>query len=209
VIDGTAAGTWEWNIESGIVYINDRWAAMIGYKTEELGTVTYAVWKRLLHPDDLAPTEAILSASLVRNDGAYEVDFRLRHKLGHWVWNSSRGNVTERTADGQPRWMAGTHQDIGAHKENDDALKERATLPWAVRDVAGRLASAITRPFLEATARADHTDGLQRGNFSRSACTPDARACLLERAHLDSMVSSYRLAARDRVRRTARAIRCS
>ena len=31
VIEGTGVGTWEWNIETGVVLINDRWAAMIGY----------------------------------------------------------------------------------------------------------------------------------------------------------------------------------
>jgi diguanylate cyclase (GGDEF)-like protein/PAS domain S-box-containing protein len=122
VIEGTGVGTWEWDIETGIVQINDRWAAMIGYDVAELGTVTADFWKSRLHPDDLAPVIQRLSDSFPGNGGVYEIDFRMRHRDGRWVWISSRGNVTERSAEGRPLRMAGTHQDITVRKEMDLAL---------------------------------------------------------------------------------------
>jgi diguanylate cyclase (GGDEF)-like protein/PAS domain S-box-containing protein len=197
VIDGTAAGTWEWDIENGIVHINDRWASQIGYTTDEIGTVTYDVWKRLLHPDDLAPTEAILTASLARNDGAYEVDFRMRHRSDRWVWISSRGNVTERAADGRPLWMAGTHQDISARKAVDVALKDsesRFRGLFELSPVGIALSDYQTGRFLEANDALIAPTGYGREEFlalGMRDLMPEGYA-LLEQAHLGSMISSYR-----------------
>jgi diguanylate cyclase (GGDEF)-like protein/PAS domain S-box-containing protein len=122
VIEGTGVGTWEWNIESGVVHINDRWAAMLGYELEEIGTVTADFWKSRLHPDDLAPVIERLSASFPGTGGVYETDFRMRHRDGRWIWISSRGNVVERSPEGRPLRMVGTHQDITVRKEMDLAL---------------------------------------------------------------------------------------
>lgn len=31
IIDGTCAGTWEWNVQTGQNVINERWAEIVGY----------------------------------------------------------------------------------------------------------------------------------------------------------------------------------
>jgi PAS domain-containing protein len=36
----------------------------------------------------------------------------VKHKDGHWVWVLDRGKVFSRSADGRPRWMAGTRMDV-------------------------------------------------------------------------------------------------
>jgi diguanylate cyclase (GGDEF)-like protein/PAS domain S-box-containing protein len=123
VIEGTGVGTWEWNIETGIVVINDRWAAMIGHRPEDIVPVTVDRWKQMLHPDDLPVVEAAIEASFAGRSGVYEVDLRMRHAQGSWVWISARGNVVERDPAGRPLRMVGTHQDITARKEIDVALK--------------------------------------------------------------------------------------
>ena len=48
---------------------------------------------------------------------AFEAEFRMRHRNGHWVWVQSRGKVVERGADGQPVRMVGTRTDISARKQ--------------------------------------------------------------------------------------------
>ena len=37
VIHGTDVGTWEWNVQTGEVAFNERWAAMLGYRLAEIG----------------------------------------------------------------------------------------------------------------------------------------------------------------------------
>lgn len=36
IIDGTRAGTREWNVRTGEVVFNERWAAMLGFSLEEI-----------------------------------------------------------------------------------------------------------------------------------------------------------------------------
>ena len=46
VIKGSNLGTWEWNIVTGTVQINDSWAALLGYTKEELETGYHRTFKR-------------------------------------------------------------------------------------------------------------------------------------------------------------------
>jgi len=40
VIDSTAAGIWDWQVQTGEVIFNERWAEIIGYTLEELRPAT-------------------------------------------------------------------------------------------------------------------------------------------------------------------------
>lgn len=123
VIEGTRAGIWEWDLDSGDVLINERWAAIVGLSVAELSPVTVETWKSLLHPEDVDQVTARLQASFAGSADVYEADFRMQHAAGHWVWISARGNVIERDADARPLRMAGTHVDITAAKEAELALE--------------------------------------------------------------------------------------
>ena len=53
IIESTHVGTWEWNIQTGDVFYNQRWAEIIGYTLNELSPITNHTWSDLVHPDDL------------------------------------------------------------------------------------------------------------------------------------------------------------
>lgn len=119
VIDGTQAGTWEWNITSGEVVINSRWAEIIGYSIDELRPVTIETWMELTHPEDLAHSECELQKHFAGESAHYECVVRMRHKSGQWVWVLDRGKVAVWSDDGQPLQMFGTHQDITEQKRGE------------------------------------------------------------------------------------------
>ncbi|AFL85142.1 PAS domain S-box [Belliella baltica DSM 15883] len=52
IIEGTNAGTWEWNVQTGATIFNKRWAEMIGYTLEELEPISIKTWLEIVHPDD-------------------------------------------------------------------------------------------------------------------------------------------------------------
>lgn len=112
IIDGTNAATWEWNVQSGEIIINERWAEIVGYKVEELEPLSFQTWVDLVHPDDLEQTNAIFDKHFDGQLERYECLVRLRHKLGHWVIVQDSGKIVTRTADGKPEWLAGTHIDV-------------------------------------------------------------------------------------------------
>jgi diguanylate cyclase (GGDEF)-like protein/PAS domain S-box-containing protein len=119
VIEGANAGTWEWNIETGELIINDRWAEMIGYSVAELTPATYETWSRKLHPLDLERTLPLLETHFAGDSPEYRAEIRMRHKQGHWVWILALGRVVSRSPDGKPLQMSGTHIDISERKHNE------------------------------------------------------------------------------------------
>ena len=123
VIEATDVGTWEWNIESGDIVLNQRWAGIFGDTLAELGPTTVQAWRRRTHPDDLVRSTAVLQRHFNNELPAYECEIRMRHQDGHWVWVLSRGKVLGRDDHGAPRWMAGTHMDIGERKRAEEALR--------------------------------------------------------------------------------------
>lgn len=116
-LDGTGAGTWEWNIRTGECRFNERWAEILGYSLAELAPINIATWQSLMHPDDLLQASAALERHFSGETPGYEHEFRMRHKLGDWVWVMARGRVFTHAADGKPEWMFGTHLDITRRKE--------------------------------------------------------------------------------------------
>lgn len=125
IIIGAEAGTWEWDIQSGANAINDRWAAIIGYTSAELGRITIDDWARLAHPDDLASAQQVLETVFADKVPQFDYVLRMRHKAGHWVWVLSRGRVVRRDAGGRPLHMAGVHLDITERTEHE-ATQRRA-----------------------------------------------------------------------------------
>ncbi len=124
VIDGTNVGTWQWNVQTGETEFNDRWAAIVGFTLEELAPVGIQTWLDLVHPDDLISSETILEKHFAGILDRYDVDCRMRHKNGSWVWVNDRGKVNEWTHDGKPLMMSGTHADITERKDAEGLLQQ-------------------------------------------------------------------------------------
>ena len=56
----------------------------------------------------------------------YEVEFRVRHRHGRWLWLRSRGRVVERDAAGRALRLVGTDADITRQKAAEQQLRQRA-----------------------------------------------------------------------------------
>lgn len=116
LIEATRVGTWEWDIPTGIMSFNERWAQMLGYTLEELEPQHIQVWKDLMHPQDLKVSESLLEKVFSRDVDYYELECRMKHKDGHWVWVLERGKVVSWSPEDTPLQMAGTHDDISERK---------------------------------------------------------------------------------------------
>jgi len=121
VLEGTRAGTWEWNVQSGETVFNERWAEIIGYTIEEISPTTIDTWMEFAHPDDLKKSNEQLEAVFCGERDFYDIECRMRHKNGTWVWVHDRGKVVSWTPDGEPLMMYGTHLDITEQKLTEEA----------------------------------------------------------------------------------------
>ena len=120
IIEGTNAGTWEWYVAEDRIVYGRRWAAMLGYTLEELEPVSLDTWKTLTHPVDQQEVLAQLDKDLAAGVDAFESEFRMRHKAGHWVWIHNLSRIIRRTEDGKPLLLTGIHLDVTERKRNEE-----------------------------------------------------------------------------------------
>lgn len=124
VIEATNIGSWEWNVHTDEVIVNERWAEIVGYTLAELQPVTIETWSGLVHSADLDKARDRLNRHFAGELDYYDVTFRMRHKDGQWVWVNARGRVMSWDLKGRPLVMAGTHVDITEQKRSQLRLKE-------------------------------------------------------------------------------------
>lgn len=130
VIEGTRVGVWEANVDpvtrADRIIVDERWAAMLGRHAGELNPLTPdRLVPMLVHPDDAAAVSAGIEAALGPEDRLFNMDVRMRHADGSWVWTEVRGKVIERDAQGQPRRMVGTQMDVTSRKAAELSLQEQ------------------------------------------------------------------------------------
>jgi diguanylate cyclase (GGDEF)-like protein/PAS domain S-box-containing protein len=124
-IDGAGVGTWDWDMTSGHIDYNERWARMFGFEPDEVPR-NLEGWQGLVHPDDAAAAKRALHAHLADPAVPYRTEFRMRTKQGDWTWVLAAGAVIERGPDGRGRRMAGVNVDIHTRKRLEQALSDAA-----------------------------------------------------------------------------------
>jgi len=121
-LDAGQLGFWDWNVVTNEVVFDGHWAQIVGYELDDLDG-RLDTWLELVHPQDMPRVQATLNAHLEGRTEHYETEHRLRHRDGSWRWVLDRGRVVERTPDGRPLRALGTHADITARKEAEQALQ--------------------------------------------------------------------------------------
>ncbi len=124
VIEGTNAGIWDWNVQTGETVFNERWAQIIGYSLKDLAPIGIKTWKNLVHPEDLEHSNEQLLRVFAGELAIYDCECRMRHRDGTWIWVHDRGKVVAWNRDGSPLRMIGSHTDITARKKIETELQE-------------------------------------------------------------------------------------
>ena len=115
-------GIWDWNLETGEIYVDPVLKEMLGYADHEIRN-RVDEWNQLVHPDDAATVLERAQAHIAGKTPFYEFEHRRRHRDGSVRWFLSRGSVI-RNAAGAPVRLAGTDTDITERKRSEEALRQ-------------------------------------------------------------------------------------
>ncbi|WP_158219884.1 bifunctional diguanylate cyclase/phosphodiesterase [Ideonella sp. A 288] len=125
-LDGTMAGTWDWHWPSGALQVDARFAEIVGLILPDLQALGAADWHERVHTEDRAYRDDQIQRHLRGELSLVDVECRVLHREGHWVWVHERGRVLQRDADGQPLTLYGTLMEITERKELEHQLFDAA-----------------------------------------------------------------------------------
>ncbi|QRY81692.1 diguanylate cyclase [Pseudomonas sp. PDNC002] len=126
-VAGSGTGIWDRHVASGEIHYSTAWKSLLGYDDDEIGNRIEDAYTRI-HPDDLSYVQNTILEHFEGRSDAYEVEHRLQHKDGHYLWVCSRGKVVERDAAGNALRMLGTTTDITALRGMAEQLRESVQL---------------------------------------------------------------------------------
>jgi len=121
-IRGGRLGTWNWNIATGAVVVNERWTDVLSLGPADTPQTVDAL-DALVHPDDVGAMRARRDAHLRGETEVYESEHRRKVHGGGWRWVLEVGRLLERGKDGEPLRASGIQLDVDERRKSDEALR--------------------------------------------------------------------------------------
>lgn len=108
----------DWTIE----FVSEGCSALTGYEPQALLFNRRISYARIIHADDLARVNDVITSSVAAGQ-RFELEYRILRADGQvrWVWGRGVGIAG---ADGKPQWVEAYVQDVTSRKESDQALLE-------------------------------------------------------------------------------------
>jgi diguanylate cyclase (GGDEF)-like protein/PAS domain S-box-containing protein len=158
VLQGSTDAPWDWNLATGELYYSPRWWEMVGRKPGELPEDA-ELWLRLAHPEDVDRVREVFEAALGSGKDCYEVEFRLRHKDGHYVPVLSRGFVL-RDMLARPLRVSGTNTDLTERKRTEADIHQLAYFDYLTGMPNRRFLNDELHRMLSRSVRSGHAGAL-------------------------------------------------
>ncbi|GGK69509.1 sensor domain-containing diguanylate cyclase [Amphritea balenae] len=119
-------GLWDWNIASGEVFFSPQLKRMLKYLPHEMEP-SVETWVESLHENDRERVLRLIDDHLSGRIAAYEAEYRLRNRMGEYIWVRDRGRVCERDEQGKSTRVVGMLHDISQSKKLEEKLRQQAS----------------------------------------------------------------------------------
>ncbi len=164
VIDGSAAGLWDWNVQTGELTVEGNFFGMLGFKREDLEPISIETWRLLCHPEDLKKSDKLIQDMLDGKTDNYECEIRMKHKSGDWIWIFDKGKIIENDDQGNPIRLAGTHIEFTERKKAQLNLECR----FAIEELLNKMSKDFIESDVFATSEVIDRSLKLIGEFSKS-----------------------------------------
>ncbi len=158
-------GFYDVDVKSRRFEVDDRFLSIIGYQPGEF-KLDWDSWQALIHEEDLERVVELTESTIFERGEPLELEYRMRHRDGHWIWMLDRTNIADVDEHHQTVRMVGLIQEITRRKQTE--LK----LGYLVQH--DELTGLLNRRGIIAVAQRQH-----------SLCRRDQRPCAFAMADLD------------------------
>lgn len=114
-------GLYDWNLLTNKIFYSARWKEILGYKNDELPD-DLSIWEKLTQDEGKVLSLRKLDYAIQNKISHYDVEFKMKHKNGHWVDILSRAQVIFNDKNEAIR-AVGIHSDITERKKAEIELK--------------------------------------------------------------------------------------
>jgi len=139
---------WEWDLTTGNILVDKTYFGFLGIERENQ-VMPLTDLEALVSPDDLQVFRNAIADAVRGAAPLFQVQHRMRHADGRWVWIETSGSVSSRDASGRVTRMTGTNSNITERKQLERALSntlrvmhallETLPLPVILRDAECRV----------------------------------------------------------------------
>ena len=107
-------------------FVSPQIVDILGYTPDQITDMGADVLGTLFHPDDMAITQERFTRLVTEDkDTIYEVEYRMRHKDGLYVWLLDRGRVFQRDEQNKAIQILGVVTDISQRKELEEKIRKQ------------------------------------------------------------------------------------
>ncbi len=123
-LESAGQGVWDHDIRKDDMFYSRMWRKMRGIPEGDYVDPAQDKWLARVHPDDVPGILANVKRQDAGEEGYDTLEYRERHRDGHWMWILSRGKPVEWDKDGNPVRTVGTDTDITRLKTAEAQLAE-------------------------------------------------------------------------------------
>ncbi|MBT8318334.1 MAG: PAS domain S-box protein [Lutibacter sp.] len=115
-------GLFDWNLITNEIYYSPGWKKMLGYEDHEIPN-DFSIWEKITDPEGVKKSWDMQQQLISKQLDRFVMEFKMKHKNGHWVDILSRGEAIFNESGDAIR-MVGTHVDITKQRKVEKELKK-------------------------------------------------------------------------------------
>lgn len=140
-----------------VSYVNRSVRELLGYTPDEILEKEENIMSSMVHPDDIKRMQKhYQNFANVADREVVEIEYRVLHKKGFWLWFYTREVVFKRTSTGKVKEVLGVDTNINDRKQAQKRLEQlNATLEQRVQIRTGELEAAKLKAELANQAKSE------------------------------------------------------
>lgn len=105
-------------------HLRIEYASDLAIAIDPVAGTSFLNWVLAVHPEDREAASTLVDEALRGLRDTYSCEVRVRDQTGDWRWLAIYGSVVGRQANGLPRLIVGTYQDVTERRQAEERLRE-------------------------------------------------------------------------------------